>query len=158
LQSTKQERNMTIHRFIPALAFLAACAGLCQTPPAAKPASAPKKAAAPVLRSRSSEGHSAQTDAQLEKAIRERFAESKIAVDKFEVHVQGGRATITGATNVLQHKGTATRLARAQGATDVLNNIEPSEEARQKASSNLAKGRRRAQIKRSETTARSERR
>jgi hypothetical protein len=49
---------------------------------------------------------------------------------------------------VLQHKGVATRLARAQGATEVLNNIEPSEEARQKAAANLTKGRRRAQIKR----------
>jgi hypothetical protein len=158
LATTKQERNMTIHRSISALAFFAALAGVCQTPPAAKPAPAAKKMAAPASRSRSVEGHSAQTDAQLEKAIRERFAESKIAEDKFEVHVQGGRATITGGTNVLQHKGTATRLARAQGATDVLNKIEPSEEARQKASSNLAKGRRRAQIKRSESTARSERR
>jgi osmotically-inducible protein OsmY len=98
----------------------------------------------------------AQSDAQLEKAIRERFAQSKIGEDKFEVHVQGGRATLTGQTNVLQHKGTATRLARAMGATDVVNNIEPTEEAREKAAANLTKGRRRAQIKRSETTARSE--
>jgi hypothetical protein len=141
-----------IHRYVPVLTLLAAFAGLSQAQPAAKPASTIKKsstkAAASGERSRTAESHSAQTDVQIEKAIRERFADSKIAEDKFVVHVQGGRATLTGNTNVLQHKGVATRLARAQGATEVVNNIEPSEEARQKAAANLTKGRRRAQIKR----------
>ena len=86
----------------------------------------------------------------------DRFAASKISEDKFDVHVQGGHATLTGNTNVLQHKGTATRLARTAGATDVINNIEPSDEAKQKAADNLTKGRRRVQVKRSETAARSE--
>jgi osmotically-inducible protein OsmY len=135
---------LTIHTPIPAFVLFAALAGTCLAQPAAKPV-AVKKAAA-----------TAQTDAQLEKAIRARFADSKINEDKFEVHVQGGRATITGNTNVLQHKGTATRLAHAMGATDVVNNIEPSDAAREKAAANLTKGRRRAQIKRSETTARSD--
>ena len=143
---------MKIRRNVPALALLGAFAGLGQAQPAAKPASTIKKsstkAAASGKRSRTTESHSAQTDVQIEKAIRERFADSKIAEDKFEVHVQGGRATLSGNTNVLQHKGVATRLARAQGATEVVNNIEPSEEARQKAAANLTKGRRRAQIKR----------
>jgi osmotically-inducible protein OsmY len=143
---------VTIHRYVPVLALLAAFAGFSQAQPAAKPASTTKKssgkAGASGERSRTAESHSAQTDVQIEKAIRERFADSKIAEDKFEVHVQGGRATLTGNTNVLQHKGVATRLARAQGAAEVINNIEPSEEARQKASANLTKGRRRAQIKR----------
>ncbi len=143
---------MKICRAIPALAFLAAFAGLSQTQPAAKPASTAKKAttkaAASGVHSRTVEGHSAQTDVQLEKGIRERFADSKIAEDKFEVHVQGGRATLTGNTNVLQHKGVATRLARSVGASEVINNIEPSEGARQKAAANLTKGRRRAQVKR----------
>ena len=93
-------------------------------------------------------GSTAQSDAALEKAIRARFAESKIASDKFEVHVQGGRATLTGGTDILQHKGVATRLARAEGAAEVVNNIEPSDQARQKAAANLTSGRRRAQIKR----------
>ena len=119
----------------------------------AKPVPAAKKTAAT---SHSVPANSAQTDAQIEKAIRARFADSKINEDKFEVHVQGGRATITGNTNVLQHKGVATRLARAAGATDVINNIEPSDEAREKAAANLTKGRRRAQVKRTETVARSE--
>jgi len=140
-----------IHRYVPVLVLLAAVAGLSQAQPAAKPASTTKKSSTKALtseRSRTAGDHSAQTDVQLEKAIRERFADSKIDEDKFEVHVQGGRATLTGKTNVLQHKGVATRLARAQGATEVINNIEPSEEARQKAAANLTKGRRRAQIKR----------
>jgi len=140
-----------IRRFVPVLALIAALAGLSQAQPAAGPAATPKKSASKAAsgaRSRTAPSPSAQTDAQIEKAIRERFADSKIAEDKFEVHVQGGRATLTGKTNVLQHKGVATRLARAEGATEIINEIEPSEEARQKAAANLIKGRRRAQVKR----------
>jgi osmotically-inducible protein OsmY len=145
-----QERRLTNHRLIPALAFFAAVAGLSQTQPAAKPATTTKKASTQAAqgRNRTTTAQTAPSDAELEKAIRARFADSKIGEDKFEVHVQGGRATITGSTNVLQHKGTATRLARAAGASDVVNNVEPTEEARQKAAANLTKGRRRAQIKR----------
>jgi len=99
------------------------------------------------------------TDQQLEKAIQERFARSKIAVNHFQVRVQGGVATLTGKTDVLQHKGVATRLAKAMGAKQVVNRIEVSEAAKQKAAANLAQGRRRAQIKRGEAPApRSERR
>ena len=148
---------MTSQRFFPILLLLAASAGFAQTNPAVKPASTTKKSN-PSLPARESANRTAQSDAQIEKDIRERFAASKIAADKFEVHVQGGRATITGKTDVLQHKGTATRMARSAGATDVVNKVEPSEAAREKAASNLSKGRRRAQIKRSETVARSERR
>ncbi len=90
------------------------------------------------------------SDRELEAAIRARFARSKIAVNHFEVSVQGGVATLTGKTDVIQHKGTATRLARAAGAVQVVNKIEPSQAARERASANLAKGRRRAQVKRSE--------
>jgi len=99
------------------------------------------------------------TDAQLEKAIQERLARSKIARNHFQVRVQGGVATLTGKTDVLQHKGVATRLAKAIGARQVVNRIEVSEAAKQKASANLAQGRRRAQIKRGEPAGpRSERR
>lgn len=147
---------MTLHRSLPTLAFLAAFACFGQTNPAAKPASTAKKSAAPV-RAHGSANRLGPSDAQIEKDIRERFAASKIAADKFEVHVQGGRATITGKTDVLQHKGTATRMAHSAGATDVVNKVEPTEAAREKAAANLTKGRRRAQIKRSETVARSER-
>jgi hypothetical protein len=97
-------------------------------------------------------------DRELEAAIRARFARSKINEDRFTVHVQGGVATIEGRTNVLQHKGVATRLAKAAGARAVVNRVEPSEEAKQRASENLAKGRRRAQLRRSEArTERTER-
>ncbi|MCU1276281.1 MAG: hypothetical protein JWO48_3712 [Bryobacterales bacterium] len=136
---------MKHHRLI---AMLILIAGVNQARPADNPASTSKKST--TAKPHPTLGSTAQSDAALEKAIRERFAESKIATDKFEVHVQGGRATLTGSTDVLQHKGVATRLARAEGAT-VVNNIEPSDRARQKAAANLTSGRRRAQIKRGDT-------
>jgi hypothetical protein len=90
------------------------------------------------------------SDVELEKAIRTRFAQSKAGADKFTVRVQGGVATIEGKTDVVQRKGAATRMARSAGARQVVNKIEVSQAARQKASDNLAQGRRRAQVKRSE--------
>jgi osmotically-inducible protein OsmY len=89
-------------------------------------------------------------DAEIEKEIRARLAKSKIGAEKFQVHVQGGVATLEGKTNVIQHKGVATRLARSSGAVAVANHIEISEAAREKAAQNLETGRRRAQIKRGE--------
>jgi hypothetical protein len=97
-------------------------------------------------------------DADLEKDIRARFAKSKISTHHFQVHVQGGVATIEGQTDVLQHKGTATRLAKNSGAIKVVNKIAVSQAAKDKAAKNLASGRRRAQIKRSDTTARTAKR
>src|SRR5262249_29674187 len=99
---------------------------------------APKASARPAVK----------PDSQIEATIRAKFAKSKINADKFQVHVQGGVATIEGKTNVIQHKGTATRLAKTGGAIAVNNHIEISEAARQKAADNLEKGRRRAQVKR----------
>ncbi len=90
------------------------------------------------------------TDAQIEAAIRAKMAKSKIGADKFQFHVQGGVATIEGRTDVMQHKGAATRMARTAGAIGVENHIQISDAAKQRASENLAKGRRRAQIKRGE--------
>ncbi len=94
------------------------------------------------------------SDAELEKAIRARFAKSKIAVNKFQVRVQGGVATIEGHTDIIQHKGTATRLAKTVGAVAVVNKVVVSDEARAKANARLAQGRRRAQVKRSEVAGR----
>jgi hypothetical protein len=88
------------------------------------------------------------SDARLEAVIRAKFAKSKINADKFTVHVQGGVATIEGKTDVIQHKGTATRMARTGGALSVNNHVQISDAAKQKAAGNLDKGRRRAQIKR----------
>ena len=99
---------------------------------------------------KNSPGQSASSDVELEKKIRARFARSKISTDNFQVRVQGGAATITGKTGVLQHKGTATRLAKNSGALKVINQVEVSDAAKQQASANLASGGRRAQVKRSD--------
>jgi hypothetical protein len=126
---------------------LGSAATVPATAPAHKPAAAagrPKQAT--------------MSDTELEKAIRARFATSKISSHNFKVHVQGGVATLEGQTDVLQHKGTATRLAKNVGAIRVMNKIEVSEAAREKAAGNLTDGRRRAQVKRSDTTARSDKR
>ena len=90
-------------------------------------------------------------DAEIEKEIRAKFAKSKINQDKFQVHVQGGVATIEGKTDVIQHKGVATRLAKGGGAAAIANHIQISDAAREKAEQNLETGRRRAQIKRGDT-------
>jgi hypothetical protein len=93
------------------------------------------------------------SDADLEKAITAKFAASKISTDKFTAHVQRGVATLEGYTEVVQHKGTATRLAKSAGALAVVNNIGISQAAKDKAQANLDSGRRRAQVKRSDTSA-----
>src|ERR1017187_7710773 len=103
-----------------------------ETPPApAKTAAAPKK-----------------SDKEIEAAIRAKFAKSRIDADKFQVHVQGGVATIEGHTEVVQHKGVATRLAKTGGALAVNNRVRTSDAARKKAADDLDQGRRRAQVKR----------
>uniref|UniRef100_Q02AM7 BON domain-containing protein n=1 Tax=Solibacter usitatus (strain Ellin6076) TaxID=234267 RepID=Q02AM7_SOLUE len=91
------------------------------------------------------------TDAQLEAAIRAKFAKSKIHEDKFTVRVQGGVAHIEGKTDVIQHKGVATRMARTAGAVMVDNRVQISQAAKDKAAGNLEQGRRRVQVKRGDT-------
>ena len=117
------------------------CGLAAQTRPPAAPKSPVHARAAPAARA-------AISDAELEKDIRARFARSKIAADHLQVRVQGGVATIEGRSDVIQHKGTATRMARNAGAVRVVNNVQLSQAAKDKAANNLAKGRRRAQIKR----------
>jgi hypothetical protein len=95
------------------------------------------------------------SDAQLEAAIRAKFAKSKINEDKFTVRVQGGVATIDGKTDVLQHKGVATRMCKTAGAAAVNNRVQVSDASKQKAAGNLEQGRRRVQVSRGD--ARSER-
>lgn len=63
------------------------------------------------------------TDSQIETTIRTKLAKSKIGKDGFRFHVQRGIVTWEGTTNVMQHKGSATRMARAAGAVQVVNNI-----------------------------------
>jgi hypothetical protein len=125
------------HRLL--LTALVFAAALCAATPASR-ASAHARAVSP--------GQAAASDREIETAIRARFAKSKIDQDHFQVRVQGGVAVIEGRTNVIQHKGTATRLAKAAGAREVVNRVEPSEAAKQRAAANLATGRRRAQLKR----------
>lgn len=96
------------------------------------------------------QGPSAQEDKVIEAAIKAKLEKSKIGKDNLRVHVQGGVATWEGTTNVLQHKGAATRMAKAAGAKAVVNHIKVSDEAKAKAGENLDTGRRRAQVKRSE--------
>lgn len=122
------------------LLTLSLVAGLfAQTPKAATPRKPPAV-----------QGTSAQEDKQIEAAITAKLQKSKIGKDGFKVHVQGGVATWEGSTNVLQHKGAATRMAKSAGAKAVVNNIRVSDSAKEDAAQNLDSGRRRAQVKRSE--------
>jgi BON domain-containing protein len=121
--------------------LLAAAAGWSAGTPAVAPKPATTKASPTRVK----------PDAEIEKEIRAKFAKSKINQDKFQVHVQGGVATIEGKSEVIQHKGVATRLAKGAGAVAVANHIQISEAARDKAAENLETGRRRAQVKRSDT-------
>src|SRR5438105_1108116 len=74
------------------------------------------------------------SDTQIEQDIRARLARSaKLSLDKFTVKVQGGIATFEGKTNVIQHKGAATRMAKSAGARAVVNNIQISDAARKAA-------------------------
>ena len=90
------------------------------------------------------------SDRELESLIRAKFAKSKISADKFTVRVQGGIATVEGRTDVIQHKGVATRLCKTAGAIAVNNHIQLSDTAKQKAAGNLEQGRRRVQVERGE--------
>lgn len=115
-------------------------AGQIRTTPrsAPRPAAAAKSSAQPK-----------SSDQQIEAAIRAKLAKSpKLGPEKIQVRVQGGVATLEGKTDVVQHKGTATRMAKSAGALAVNNHIQISDAAKQKAAANLATGRRRAQIKR----------
>jgi hypothetical protein len=108
------------------------------TPPATPAASKAASKAQPKL-----------SDAQLEGAIRSKFAKSKSA-NGFTVHVQGGVASIEGKTDIVQHKAAATRMAKTAGAVAVNNRVQVSEAAKKRAAGNLEEGRRRAQVKRGE--------
>lgn len=111
-----------MRKLVSALALAVVFAGLSQATTVVKPAA----------------GASRVPDAQIEQTIRAKFAKSKINAEHFTVTVQNGVATIQGKTNVIQHKGVATRLARTGGAVAVRNHIEVSEAAKAKAAAKLA--------------------
>ena len=69
------------------------------------------------------------SDAEIERNIRTKLAKSKIGKDGFTVKVKGGVVTWEGTTSVVQHKGSATRMARSSGAVEVVNNIKISDKA-----------------------------
>jgi len=78
-----------------------------------------------------------QTDSQIQQTIAAKLAKSKIGQDGFKFQVQNGVVTWEGTTNVMQHKGAATRMAKAAGATKVVNNIQVSAAAKAKATQQL---------------------
>lgn len=80
-------------------------------------------------------------DAQIERAFKNKLAKSKMRDEHFTISVVKGVATIEGATNVMQHKGAITRMAKSSGAASVHNNIRISDTAKKKAAASLAKGR-----------------
>lgn len=132
-------------RVLAALVVLVVAASAQTVRPPANGAATRPKTLAPTAQPRLS-------DAQIEADIRARLAKSqKISQDHFQVHVQGGVATIEGKTSVIQHKGSATRMAKSAGALAVNNRIQLSDAAKQKAAANLETGRRRAQIKRGDS-------
>ncbi len=108
------------------------------------------KTTAPAKKAPTPAGTNAQEDKQIEATIRAKLAKSKVGKDGFTVRVQGGIAYWEGSTDVVQHKGSATRMAKTAGAKSVVNNIKVSDAAKEKAADNLEQGRRRAQVKRSE--------
>jgi BON domain len=105
---------------------------------------------APPSKPMPGQGATALQDKETESVIRAKLAKSKIGKDGFTVRVQGGVAYWDGSTNVVQHKGAATRMAKTAGAKKVVNNIKVSDAAKETASANLEQGRRRAQVKRGE--------
>jgi len=79
-------------------------------------ATSPAKAAAAPSRG-------SVSDEQLEATIKTKLTKSKIGKDGFHFKVQRGIVTWEGTTNIGQHKGAATRMARSSGAAQVINNI-----------------------------------
>ena len=72
----------------------------------------------------------------------QRTLEKKVGKDGFRFHVSHGVVTWEGSTNVMQHKGAATRMARTAGAVQVVNNIQVSATGK----ANGTKGLRRAAV------------
>jgi hypothetical protein len=82
-------------------------------------------AAAYSARATASTNHTVTpSDAEIEGTLRSKLAKSKIGKDGFQFHVAHGVVTWEGKTAVMQHKGSATRMAHAAGAAKVVNNIQ----------------------------------
>jgi hypothetical protein len=112
----------SVRKLVSVLALAVVIAGLSQATPVVKQVPGPTRI----------------PDGQVERNIRAKFAKSKINAEHFTVTVQNGVASIEGKTNVIQHKGVATRLARTGGAMAVQNHIVISDAAKAKAAAKLA--------------------
>ena len=97
-------------------------------------------AAANNTRTAEVRNNSTPSDEQIEATIRTKLAKSKIGKDGFRFKVAHGIVTWEGTTNVVQHKGLATRMARSAGALQVVNNIQVSAAAKAKAGANSGQG------------------
>lgn len=91
-----------------------------------------------------------KADAVIEQNLKQRLAKSKLAANNFTFKVQNGIVTWNGKTDVIQHKGAATRMAKSAGARHVLNQIVISETARRKAAERLERGRKGGEPKRAQ--------
>lgn len=114
--------------------LLVAIGGPNQRATAATPVSAAKQPKTLTL-------SRAPADAQIEREIKNKLAKSKMNREHFTVSVVKGAATLEGTTNVMQHKGAMTRMAKSSGATSVHNNIRISDAAKNKAIASLQRGR-----------------
>lgn len=102
--------------------------------------SAPARSATtPTTRPATAARPAALSDSQIDANIRTKLAKSKIGKDGFKYRVQHGVVTWEGNTSVIQHKGSATRMAKTAGAMQVVNNIQISAAAKAKAAANLKK-------------------
>lgn len=137
-------------------ALLASTVSLAQVRPTPKTQPPPPAHTRPAKPAPQAPKPAAQSkpDAEIERDFRERLKRSKLAASGFTIRVQGGVATLDGATEVVQHKGAATRMAKAAGARAVVNRIRVSDAARAKSPENLEQGRRREQRIRGEDRAR----
>jgi osmotically-inducible protein OsmY len=125
-----------VRSYLCALVLAAAFAGQSQAAAVAMTGAVPMKPAAKAAPQR------VLTDAQIERNIRARLAKSKMAAtEHFTVTVHDGVAVLEGKSNVIQHKGVATRLAKLGGAAAVQNHIQISDEAKAKALARLQKNR-----------------
>jgi hypothetical protein len=122
----------SVVKIISALALVVALAGLGQAAAVVTPLPPAKQTARPAPQP-------SVPDTLILHRIQAKFAKSKINAEHFTVSVQGGVATLEGKTNVIQHKGVATRLAKTGGAVAVKNHIQVSDEAKAKAAAHLAK-------------------
>ncbi len=125
-----------------ACALIASLMGFSQASTAATPTSSSTTKKAPPR---------GLPDAVLERNIKTKLAKSKIGADKFTIKVQNGVAYWEGKTDVIQHKGAATRMARTAGVAAVVNNIQISDAARRKAAHNLSGTTPRALVKHPDT-------